>query len=765
MKKHNRFLSVFLIMLLATFTFAAATIAASAGETGGVIAPQPDPPPNTGTPGDGGADTGEGQQGTTPRPTAKAYTITFNAGEGTFKSNQDGETPTVVYPPYAAGTPVQLLQAEGNYGGIFAHREGYIITGWLGSDGQEYSLGQTITMPANNLVFNAIWEKVAADVMLTVHANFDGASPAKIEIGPVEAGSTVPLSDVKFERAEHTLLGFASSATAASAGYNTNSSITLNDNMSLYAIWKADASVVPVAAGDSLIPIGAVAVETTGGNTAGKGINTVALCLLIVFVGAAIGLFLVVVAKKRKQDESGRGNSRNELGRGHYDSPAISGEQTDLKKSLDALKKAKEDTDALKKAKEKPDDRLKDDRLTSEKDAAAIRKAQDGDGSAKHTLKTDAGLDAGDGHSIGPANGAEGVVLGGGAAVAIQGIGEKLDDKKLVGETAKQQKSLLADEVQKKALEDAKDRANEADQAKAIEKSAAKEKAKAEDAKDKADEADQAKAIEKSAAKEKAKAEDAKDRANEAAEKKADELAKDDKGKLPDIKDKGLSPATNDKGNRPDIKDIGKLPDGGDGPDQVQTPDDKGKGPVTNDKGNRPDIKDIGKLPDGGDGPDQVQTQDDKGKGPVTNDKGNRPEINDKGLSPDIEGTKNSPTQDQTVSPKGGDGGDGRDQLQPSDVGDGSNNTQEQQKAQAEQKAQEKQKAAEQKNAAEQQQAQEKQKAAEQKNAAEQQKAQAQQQAQEQQKAPAEQPNTQNQSGAPAEQNTQNQSGAPKKGY
>ncbi len=207
--------------------------------------------------------------------TAKSYVVTFDANGGT------GEMDTL---DHTFGTDADLTA------NAFA-RHGYTFGGWaLTVDGiAVYTDGATINGigEGNDVTLYATW--VIGNFTVTFNAN-GGTGEMSAQVAT--AFSTATLKTNAFAKSGHTFQGWATSADGEVV-YTDGGSIAMQDDVTLYAVWKAGAPVDPGKPGNT-------------GNNGGDEDSNVGLIVGLTVGGVALaaiagGLAFYFVKKKKKQ--------------------------------------------------------------------------------------------------------------------------------------------------------------------------------------------------------------------------------------------------------------------------------------------------------------------------------------------------------------------------------------------------------------------------------------------------------------------------------
>lgn len=197
----------------------------------------------------------------TPEETAKEYTITFNANDG----SESPATTTQTFSATSLGTSVTLKANSFT-------REGYEFGGWSISADVNYATYEdrgTYTFYGDRTLY-AVWELPANTCVIT----FDGnggttASGATTTTQRVSGSSssysaTAKLDANPFTRSGYVFLGWSTSKDATTASYSDEyASYTVYYNTTLYAVWVSEASAITIT------------LDANDGSGTTKTINTV----------------------------------------------------------------------------------------------------------------------------------------------------------------------------------------------------------------------------------------------------------------------------------------------------------------------------------------------------------------------------------------------------------------------------------------------------------------------------------------------------------
>ena len=133
-------------------------------------------------------------------------------------------------------------------------REGYVFQGWsanASATSATYQPGgklKTDTYYGNDLTLYAVW-KSAEQVTLTYNANGGSGAPAAQK---VNKGGKAAVASGQPTRTGYTFLGWATSSGAATPAYYAGNSVTMNGNLTLYAVWQKNVEMVTLEYVDML---------------------------------------------------------------------------------------------------------------------------------------------------------------------------------------------------------------------------------------------------------------------------------------------------------------------------------------------------------------------------------------------------------------------------------------------------------------------------------------------------------------------------------
>lgn len=152
----------------------------------------------------------------------EAYTITYNLNGGTV------ENPTT----YTASSDTFSLNRP--------TKEGYIFTGWTGSNGNTPELDVIIQKgTSGNLIYTANWEPLKYSVIF----NSNGGT-GKMEKQEFIYGVSQKLSSALFEKAGYNFVGWNTKKDATGVFYSDKQEINITNNLTLYAIWQEKYSYI-----------------------------------------------------------------------------------------------------------------------------------------------------------------------------------------------------------------------------------------------------------------------------------------------------------------------------------------------------------------------------------------------------------------------------------------------------------------------------------------------------------------------------------------
>ena len=150
----------------------------------------------------------------------------------------------VLYAQWKRSTTTISYSANGGTGSVPSHtgdigspvtiasgftRTGYTMTGYIGSDGQTYQVGQQVNQPDSDVELRAQWER--KHVMLTIQPN--GADEQPVTLTYDYGDRALPA--VPWRRDGYILTGL----TRSPQGGDNVSELTMTENTVLYAQWQA----------------------------------------------------------------------------------------------------------------------------------------------------------------------------------------------------------------------------------------------------------------------------------------------------------------------------------------------------------------------------------------------------------------------------------------------------------------------------------------------------------------------------------------------
>ena len=155
--------------------------------------------------------------------TAQTYTITYNANGGT-------------------GAPsAQTVNAgAATLSNTRPTRSGYTFLGWATTQtatAAQYQAGGQINITGNVTLY-AVWSEII--YRITYNANGGTGAPGVQSVAPGNAF----LSSVVPTRADHTFLGWATSKTATIAQFSAGGEVTINSDVTLYAVWTQNSYTI-----------------------------------------------------------------------------------------------------------------------------------------------------------------------------------------------------------------------------------------------------------------------------------------------------------------------------------------------------------------------------------------------------------------------------------------------------------------------------------------------------------------------------------------
>ena len=154
------------------------------------------------------------------------YTVTFNA---------NGGTGTMAAQTFEAGVS-QAIKAN-----TFT-RSGYTFTGWntkADGSGTSYTDNQSITL-SQDITLYAQWKKNIVNYTVTFNAN---GGTGTMAAQTFEAGVSQAITANTFIRSGYTFTGWNTNADGSGTSYTDKQSITISQNITLYAQWIQQSSV------------------------------------------------------------------------------------------------------------------------------------------------------------------------------------------------------------------------------------------------------------------------------------------------------------------------------------------------------------------------------------------------------------------------------------------------------------------------------------------------------------------------------------------
>jgi len=166
----------------------------------------------------------------------------------TYKGGGDTTTYTIAYDANGGtGAPANQTKTQGEaltLSSTKPTREGYTFLGWATTNNAtaaQYQPGGSFTTDANTTLY-AVWEQNAATTYtITYNANGGTGAPAN---QTKTQGEALTLSSTKPTRAGYSFLGWAATNNATVAEYQAGGQFTADANITLYAVWEADAPTI-----------------------------------------------------------------------------------------------------------------------------------------------------------------------------------------------------------------------------------------------------------------------------------------------------------------------------------------------------------------------------------------------------------------------------------------------------------------------------------------------------------------------------------------
>ncbi|MCL2140613.1 MAG: InlB B-repeat-containing protein, partial [Dehalococcoidia bacterium] len=230
----------------------------------------------------------------TQNPAPTTYTVTYN-GNG----NSGGSVPVDSASPYNAGSTVTVI---GNTGNLV--KTGYTFLGWSTNQSAttaQYTAGSTFIINSNTTLY-AVWQaETEATYRVTYVGGGDTRGVAPIDPNSYHAGDKATvLGAGNLVRSNYAFLGWSTSASATTVEYKADDSITVNGNITLYAVWESESASPPWALLNLILAItGAlVAIGTLVYAFARKNKNTKMLWLIVSIVLGIAGLIVFFLTEK-----------------------------------------------------------------------------------------------------------------------------------------------------------------------------------------------------------------------------------------------------------------------------------------------------------------------------------------------------------------------------------------------------------------------------------------------------------------------------------
>ena len=139
-----------------------------------------------------------------------------------------------------SGAPSSQIKSQGvaiNLSSTVQTRSGYTFIGWSTSATSataSYTAGTSYTVDKNTTLY-AVWQGGNCYVVFDANGG-SGTVPSKLN---VKRGGTVEIPKSSLSRNGYYFLGWSTSKTATAAVYKGGSTLTLNNSITLYAVWQA----------------------------------------------------------------------------------------------------------------------------------------------------------------------------------------------------------------------------------------------------------------------------------------------------------------------------------------------------------------------------------------------------------------------------------------------------------------------------------------------------------------------------------------------
>lgn len=158
------------------------------------------------------------------------YALTYHSNNPRSQSYSDSETRC------REGTAILLDENLFRY-------DGYQFLGWSLTPEEKEELlqpGETWRMPNRDIHLYAQWEK-EEQVTLTYHSNIPGQEQKKTDFQtPCAKGTKISVKQCGFEREGYRFSGWASGKNSTEAEYSPQDILTLDRDISLYAVWEKE---------------------------------------------------------------------------------------------------------------------------------------------------------------------------------------------------------------------------------------------------------------------------------------------------------------------------------------------------------------------------------------------------------------------------------------------------------------------------------------------------------------------------------------------
>ncbi|MCL2642213.1 MAG: InlB B-repeat-containing protein [Candidatus Bathyarchaeota archaeon] len=165
--------------------------------------------------------------------TPQTYTVTYN-GNG----HTSGSAPQDNNSPYNSGATVTVLGNTGNLA-----KANHTLLGWSTNNSAttaQYTQGQTFTINQNTTLY-AVWQQTPPPPAYKVTYNGNGHTSGTTpnDNNSYQNGATVTvLGQGTLTKTSHNFLGWATTNNASSPTHTQNSTFTITQNITLYAVWQ-----------------------------------------------------------------------------------------------------------------------------------------------------------------------------------------------------------------------------------------------------------------------------------------------------------------------------------------------------------------------------------------------------------------------------------------------------------------------------------------------------------------------------------------------